>query len=236
MSLVTVHGPNTMYAGVPGQGGSGVVTNAGGSATPDMSNGLKFTFQGAGDRAAADYDWSWTPTDAGDSPASPVLNNKGPVVVTFGTPGPKVVTLTLGSSGGTTPAPGPYVYNVTAASGPRSVEEGGAQQMSAEGNGNGAYYPSDHTVDEVKAEADANADDTAYIQSLLDAERADKNRSTLVAYLEGLLPYVPGDHTVADVVQYATDHPDELEAIIAAETANKNRSTLLSQLEALRTA
>ena len=43
----------------------------------------------------------------------------------------------------------------------------------------------------------------------------------------------PGDHTVDDVVEYATAHPDEVDEIYEAETAGKNRSTLVSQLEAM---
>jgi hypothetical protein len=40
----------------------------------------------------------------------------------------------------------------------------------------------------------------------------------------------PADHTVAEVLDYAAEHPDEVAAIAAAEEAGKNRSTLLDQL------
>jgi len=43
----------------------------------------------------------------------------------------------------------------------------------------------------------------------------------------------PGDHTVAEVIAYAAEHPDQLDDIQAAETAGKARSTLLAGLEAM---
>ena len=42
--------------------------------------------------------------------------------------------------------------------------------------------------------------------------------------------YDPGAHTVDEVLAYAADHPDEVNAIAAAEEAGKNRSTLLDRL------
>jgi len=39
--------------------------------------------------------------------------------------------------------------------------------------------------------------------------------------------------TVDDVLAYATEHPDEIDAIRAAEVAGKNRSTLLARLDDL---
>src|SRR5215467_1823447 len=147
MSLVTVHGPNTMYTAASGAVAS--TPPGGGTLTPVLSNGLQFTFAGAGDRAAADYDWTWTPTNAGDSPASP-LNNTKTGTITFGVAGTKTVTLTLGSSGGTTPAPGTYTFAVTAVSGPRMIEGMSAPM----GDG-------DTTIDEAAAEAGTFADEGA---------------------------------------------------------------------------
>jgi hypothetical protein len=43
----------------------------------------------------------------------------------------------------------------------------------------------------------------------------------------------PGEHNVAEVVDYAQAHPDEAAALYDAEVAGKNRTTLLGQLEAL---
>jgi len=230
MSIVAVHGPNTMFT-TEGGGAPIASSPAGATATKDPTDGLKFAFSfpNPGARPAADFDWTFT------GPGSPAAQpDKTSGTVTFTGAGSGTIVCTV--SGATAPPPtnGVYTINVSPTAGtPRDVEPQSLGETPP--NGNGAYYPSDHTVDEVKAEADANATDTAYIQALLDAEKADKNRSTLVAYLEGLLPYDPGEHTVADVVQHVTDHPDELEAVIAAETAGKNRTTLLSQLEALRT-
>lgn len=42
----------------------------------------------------------------------------------------------------------------------------------------------------------------------------------------------PGEHTVADVQTYITDHPDEVDAIYEAEQSGKARSTLLDWLAA----
>jgi hypothetical protein len=43
--------------------------------------------------------------------------------------------------------------------------------------------------------------------------------------------YDPGAHTVADVQQYVTEHPDQLEEMYEAEVAGKNRSSLVTWLE-----
>lgn len=45
--------------------------------------------------------------------------------------------------------------------------------------------------------------------------------------------YHPGDHNVQEVVDYASEHPDEVAAILEAEQGDKNRSTLVSQLQAM---
>jgi hypothetical protein len=106
-----------------------------------------------------------------------------------------------------------------------------------EGDGDGgngaAYDPSDKTVAEVQE--DVNSMDEDQIRAVYDAEVAGKNRTTLVSYLESLLPFDPAEYNVEDVVQYATDNPELLADIITAEREGKNRSTLLSQLEALQT-
>ena len=44
--------------------------------------------------------------------------------------------------------------------------------------------------------------------------------------------YDPGDHTVAEVLAYVADHPEERDQVRAAEAAGKARTTLLTQLEA----
>jgi hypothetical protein len=40
-------------------------------------------------------------------------------------------------------------------------------------------------------------------------------------------PYDPGAHTVAEVQEYVTAHPDERSAILEAESAGKNRVSLI---------
>lgn len=42
----------------------------------------------------------------------------------------------------------------------------------------------------------------------------------------------PGDHTIAEVLDYLDAHPDELDAVQAAEEAGQARVTLLGELEA----
>lgn len=45
--------------------------------------------------------------------------------------------------------------------------------------------------------------------------------------------YDPADHTVADVLDYAAAHPDQIGAITDAELAGRNRVTLVDGLTAL---
>lgn len=42
--------------------------------------------------------------------------------------------------------------------------------------------------------------------------------------------YDPGQHTVADVLAYLEEHPDQRQAVLDAEEAGKARTTLLSAL------
>lgn len=44
--------------------------------------------------------------------------------------------------------------------------------------------------------------------------------------------YQPADHTVDEVKDYVTDHPDERQAVLDAEVAGKNRVTLVDWFEA----
>ena len=108
MSIVAVHGPNTMGGTGAGGGGTGpTITTLGGSVTADMSNGLRFTLTGIGDRQT----YAWTFNDG-----TAAVNSKTGTV-TFTTPGAKVITETV-SGTGTTPTGGPFVYNVTADASP----------------------------------------------------------------------------------------------------------------------
>jgi hypothetical protein len=92
------------------------------------------------------------------------------------------------------------------------------------------YDPSVHTVAEVQEYVDSHPDE---LEAVYDAEVAEKNRSTLVIWLEERLPYDPGSYTVQEVVDYAITNPEQVDDLIAAEKAGKNRSTLITQLEAL---
>ena len=42
--------------------------------------------------------------------------------------------------------------------------------------------------------------------------------------------YDPADHTVAEVLAYVAEHPDQRQAVQDAETAGKARTTLLGAL------
>ena len=236
MSIVAVHGPNTFgVGGAGGPGTGGEVTNLGGTVSADLSNGMKFNFAGAGDRAVADYDWTFT----GGVGAAAQPNVKSGTV-TFTDTGAKTITLTLGTTGGTTPAGGTYNFNVVATGAtPRMVEQQSVEgEPTTEGEptveGDGTYDPGEHTVSEVQEHVNT-LDSDEEIRAVYDAELRGKSRSTLVAYLESLLPFDPSGYTVEVVVDYATQNPDELDDIIAAEKAGKDRKTLLSQLEALQT-
>ena len=178
MSIVSVHGPNTF--------GSKAIVEAGPvQATVNPANGLIWTFRfdGTTTRVAADFDWTFT----GGTPATQA-DSPGPVVVTYATPGPKTATLVVSGAGaGANPAPPagsyPITVNAVTGAGPpgtslRSLPPEEEQQL-VEG-----YDPGDHTVDEVKIYADENPEEA---QSLLDAERAGKDRTTLVSYLEALV-------------------------------------------------
>lgn len=177
MSMVTVHGPTTMYASGAGGAGTGqVVTAPQVKATADMANGQRFTFDATDKtRVAADYDWAFP----GGTPAT-AADNKGPVTVTYSTGGAKVATLTIAAGAGP-PAGGAYPITVqaTAAALPRSMP-GGEEPPPEEG----PFDPGDHTVAEVEEYVEANPEET---QRIFDAESADKQRVTLLNWLSARL-------------------------------------------------
>jgi hypothetical protein len=49
----------------------------------------------------------------------------------------------------------------------------------------------------------------------------------------GTAEFDPFGHTVTEVIDYAEDHPDEIERLIQEERSGKNRSTLITHLEAM---
>ena len=235
MSIVTVHGPYTF--------GSKAVAAAGPvMATVQQNNGLIWTFKidGGTTRVAADFDWTFT----GGTPAS-TADNPGPIAVTYATPGAKTATLVVSGAGtGANPYPpaGSYPITVTAVTGvaplmagqQREPEESAAdEEEESSPEVPIAFDPAAHTVAEVEEYVDQHPDQ---VQELLDAEVAGKNRTTLVNYLQTLIPFEPGNYTVTEVISYVEENPDELDDVLEAERAGKNRSTLVSHLEAMQDA
>ena len=239
MSMVTVHGPNTMYT--TQGGGQSIPSNNGGvaQATKDPTNGLKFSFSvpNPGANPATCFDWTFT------GPGSPVAQaDRFSGTVTFTGPGAVTIICTVT---GATPPPTNQAYTVstTATAGtPRMVEDGGdggaAPQSLMVGEESGpstpevpvGFDPAAHSVPEVMEYVNDHPDQAGEIY---DAEVAGKNRTTLLSQLEPLIPYDPGDWSVSEVVTYAEENPDEVADIIASEEGGKNRSTLLTQLRAM---
>ncbi len=105
MSIVAVHGPHTFGSTSAGESGPA-------NAVANPANGLAWTFSvDPTTKPAADFDWSFpggTPSAQADS--------KGPVAVTYATPGTKTVTLTVSGTAGV-PANGTYVMGIQAKTG-----------------------------------------------------------------------------------------------------------------------
>jgi hypothetical protein len=195
MSIVSVHGPN-MYGGTGASGGGSgnVVETADVKATADQTNGRKFTFEAKDkSRAAADYDWTFTP----DGVPATATDNKGPISVTFASAGAKTATLTVAAGAGP-PAGGSYpiiVQSLTA--GPRRVDEDDEPVIYDADTGEDVpdvpveddevelgFDPADYTVAEIEDFINDNPDEA---EAVLASEKAGKNRTTLVAYLEGVV-------------------------------------------------
>lgn len=183
MSMVTVHGPNTMYT-TEGGGASVPSSPVGAQATKSPTSGLvfNFSFPNPGANANTCFDWTFI------GPGSPVPQaDKFSGTVTFTGPGPVSIICTVT---GATPPPTnqAYTINATATAGvPRDIE---ASQQPA-----------------LEAPTEASVDQTG--------------------------SYDPGEFTVAEVVAYATDNPEEVQSIIDAEEAGRSRTTLLNQLRAM---
>ena len=246
MSIVAVHGPYTF-------GSKGIAESGPVQAVPNASNGLIWDFRLDGATTRLDGDFSWAFPGATPTPQ----NVKDPAPVTYSTAGSKTATLTVSNvgAGGANPYPpaGSYPMTITAVAGaaPKSLasgeEEGQVEgeypevpedaELAGPDDGEDTqeipigFDPAAHTVTEVQEYADEHPDQ---VEEMYEAEVAGKNRSTLVAYLESMIPYDPGDYTVQEVADYAEENPDQLDDIITAEQAGKNRSTLVSQLEAMR--
>ena len=183
MSMVTVHGPNTMYT-TEGGGTSNPSTPAGAQAAKDVNNGLQFNFSfpSPGARPAADFDWTFT------GPGSPAAqNDKFSGSVTFTGAGAVTIVCTVAAGAGP-PAAGAYTISGIAATAgmPRSLPPGGDG-----GDGGGeepppdeppVFDPADHTVPEVEDYITTNPDE---LERVYLAELDGKNRTTLISWLEG---------------------------------------------------
>jgi hypothetical protein len=181
MSLVTVHGPNTMYTT---EGGGASIPSSGGGiaqATKSPTNGLQFSFSvpNPGARPAADFDWTFT------GPGSPAAQpDKFSGTVLFTGAGAVSIICTVAAGAGP-PAGGTYTVNATATAGtPRMVERSAEPDMSKPAlkpEEEVGYDPAAHTVDEVIEYAEEHPDQVPDIYA---AEQAGKQRSTLLSHLE----------------------------------------------------
>lgn len=87
----------------------------------------------------------------------------------------------------------------------------------------------------VPVSEDRNLQPKMFYREIRDADYVERKFGFLPAIGTGVSDdFDPAQHTVAEVVDFATDYPQELTRIIADETAGKNRTTLLSQLDALK--
>jgi PKD repeat protein len=189
MSIVTVHGPYTF--------GSKAVVDAGPvQATVNPANGLIWTFRydGFSTRPAADFDWTFT----GGTPATQA-DSKGPITVTYATPGAKTATLVVSGAGtGSDPSPpaGSYPITVTAVSGVAPLMAGPQQSgeepppdeydpdaPAQEYDYEEEYDPADHTVTEVIGYVEDNPEE---LEDVIEAEQAGKARVTLLTHLESM--------------------------------------------------
>jgi len=188
MSLVTVHGPNTMYttgAGVAKKDPTGTV-----QITQSQTNGLIFSFGLAGttSRPTTDFTWSFT------GPGSPAAQNVVSGTVTFTGAGAITATCTVAGVGTPPPTNGTYgpISGTAVTGAPRELPpEGDAGTMAVEADletqaveEENGFDPYNYTVAEVIAWVDENPGEA---QAVLDLEVEGKNRSTLVSHLEAMV-------------------------------------------------
>jgi hypothetical protein len=176
MSIVAVHGPNTMFTT---QGGGASIPSSGGGvaqATKDVTNGLKFAFSvpNPGARPAADFDWTFT------GPGSPAAQpDKFSGTVTFTGAGAVTIICTVAAGVGP-PAGGTYTVTAAATAGtPRMVEQGAPPDEPPPDDGE--FDPGDHTIAEVEDYVNAHPDQA---QAVYDLEIDGKQRVTLITWLE----------------------------------------------------
>ena len=180
MSIVAVHGPNTMYT--TEKGGTSIPSTGGGiaQATKSGTNGLVYSFSvpNPGARPAADFDWTFT------GPGNPAAqNDKFSGTVTYTGAGAGTIVLTVAAGAGP-PAGGTYtIVTAPTAGTPRSVDSDPDPDPEEDG-GDGVFDPADYTIPEVEEYVNANPDQAI---DILDAEEAGKNRVTLVTWLESII-------------------------------------------------
>lgn len=257
MSLVTVHGPNTMYTDAPGVINS---SPAGAQATQDAANGLRFNFALVADSPRANQDFSWAfPPDGTPSPQAVEV----PTAVTYATPGAKTATLTVTNAARTISNKVLTANVATLTSNGHGFLVGQTVVVAGvDATFNGTYVitaVTANTFSYAKVNADVGtvvATGTATPSGLTPAAGAYTIAVTAVSgrpkvaedepepqALESApevssdvdVGYDPAAHTVDEVVEYAEAHPDQVPDILAAEEAGKNRSTLLSHLEHMQT-
>jgi hypothetical protein len=189
MSMVTVHGPYTMYS-------KAVVGNSNGSAraTVNPANGLIWTLIPTDQsQVAANYDWAYTGSSTA-GPTSPIADTKNPAPITFAA-GPHTITLTLNGV-----AQPPFVINAVAGVAPMMMmtppDGGDGEEPPPEDEYDPnapdqdyevqvGYDPAAHTVTEVIGYVEDNPDQ---LEDVIAAERAGKDRVTLITHLEGMRP------------------------------------------------
>lgn len=193
MSMVTVHGPYTMYSKAVVQNSSGSVM-----ARVDPANGLIWTLVAKDQsQVAANYDWAYTGSSTA-GPASPIADTKNPAPITFAA-GPHTITLTL--NGVAQPS---FVITAVAGAGTATgllsfegdeeppPEEAPPEEDVYDPDADKVDYqvevgydPAAHTVTEVIGYVEDNPDQ---LDDILAAEQAGKNRVTLLTHLESMRP------------------------------------------------
>jgi hypothetical protein len=259
MSMVTVHGPNTMYTT---QGGGQAIASSpvGMTATKSPTNGLIYSFAAIDQsRPAADY--SWTFTGQGGNPAAQPGVAKGTVTfLAAGTPATIVCTVAAVTASVTNKQLTSNVATLTMASAAAFQVGETVTVTGVDATFNGTYVITAKTATTISyAKTNADVASTAATGTITvanpasgtytinvsptagvprEGEEAQEPQATQSQAQEERTPevdvgYDPGAHTVHEVLTYAQEHPDQVQDLLDAEEAGRGRSTLISQLEDL---